>query len=236
MQKILSYVRRGVQDFSMIQEGDKIAVGLSGGKDSTTLLLALHELKRFYPIQFSLCAIAIDMGFEGVDFSPMQALCSTLDIPLTIHQSNIAHVVFEKRSERNPCSLCAKLRHGMLHAKAHTAGCHKVALGHHYDDAIETFFLCLFHEGRIDCFLPVTYLDRSNITLIRPLVYLPEKEIVRYAAKTNLPIVHNPCPANGCTQRQVMKDFIRQKSKHDPSFKKRIFGAITKGIAGWSKS
>lgn len=225
---ILSYVRRAVDDYHMIEPGDKIAVGVSGGKDSLTLLCALAALHRFYPVPFELHAITLSMGFEGMDYSPVASLCGELEIPFTLVQTELGHVIFDLRKEKNPCSLCAKMRRGMLHDAAKAAGCNKVALGHHFDDVVETFMLNLFHEGRIGAFLPVTYLSRKDITVIRPLMYVPEKEIRYFSSKNALPVVKSVCPADGVTQRESMKQLLATLEREHKGLKHRIFGAMEK--------
>ncbi len=234
MKKILSYVRRAIDDYNMIEDGDKIAVGVSGGKDSIALMLALNNLKRFYPKKFELVAITVSMGFEKTDFSPIFSLCEKEGINYIIEETQIGEIVFNIRKESNPCSLCSKMRSGALNEAAIRAGCNKVALGHHYDDVVETFFMSLFKEGRINCFSPVTYLDRMKITKIRPMIYLPEKEVTYYTNKNNLPIVKNPCPADGNTTRQYMKDLIMSLEKENKGLKQQIFHAVkTSEIKGW---
>lgn len=233
MQRILSYMRRAVDDYGMIQDGEKIAVGVSGGKDSVTMLMALAALRRFYPNKFELEAITLDMGFGGADFSPIADLCKQLGVNYTLVKTDIKAVVFDIRKETNPCALCAKMRKGALNEKALELGCKKVALGHHNEDVIETFFLSLFYEGRLNCFSPVTYLDRKGVTLIRPLVYTPEKLIKSFANANNVPIVKNPCPADGNTKREKMKEFVMQQHAEDKGFKERVFGAIVRGLDGW---
>ena len=173
LQRILSFTRRAVDDYKMIEDGDKIAVGISGGKDSMTLFTALAELRRFYPKKFEVCGITVDMGFPGSDFSSVEEYCRRLDVEYKTVKTDIAKIIFDIRKESNPCSLCAKMRRGVLHSTAKEMGCNKVALGHHFDDAIETFMLNLFNEGRLAAFLPVTYLSRKKTTLIRPLLYTP---------------------------------------------------------------
>lgn len=233
MQRLLSYMRRAVDDYNMIDEGDKIAVGVSGGKDSLALLMGMCALRRFYPKSFEIEAITLDLGFEGTDFTPIARLCKELDVNYTIVRTDIKAVVFDIRNESNPCALCSKMRKGALNEKALELGCKKVAFGHHNDDAIETFFLSLFYEGRLNCFSPVTYLDRKGITLIRPLVYTPEKYIKSFAKNNDLPIVINKCPEDGNTKRQSMKDFVAEKHKEDKGFKERVFGAMVRGLDGW---
>lgn len=234
MKHLLSHVRRCVEDYDMIQSGDRIAVGISGGKDSLCLLYALAQLQRFYPHPFQLEAITLDMGFEGMDFSRIRALCETMEVPYHVIKTDIAPVIFEARQESNPCSLCAKMRRGALHDAALQQGCKKVALGHHFDDAIETFFLSLFFEGRINCFSPVTYLDRKDITLIRPMLYLKEREVVKLKEKYQFPVVHNPCPVDGHTKRQYIKETLKKLEHENPGLRDRFFGAIQRSeLEGW---
>ena len=230
IKRILSYTRRALDDYKMIEPGEKIAVGLSAGKDSLTLLCALAELRRFYPVPFELIAITVDMGFSGgVDFSPVQKLCDELSVPYHIVPSEIYKIIFEIRKEKNPCSLCAKMRRGALHRAAHDLGCTSVALGHHFDDAVETFMLNLFFEGRLGCFSPVSYLTRTQIKLIRPMLYLPEKDIRYFASKANLPVIKSPCPADGNTQREEMKKLLASLDRHHDGLRYRIFGAMQRG-------
>ena len=231
LQRILSFVRRAVDDYGMIAPGDKIAVGISGGKDSLTILAALAALRRFYPAPFDLVALTVDMGFPGVDWTPVAEFCRTLDVPYVIEQTEIAKVIFEIRRETNPCSLCAKMRRGALHARAKAEGCNKIALGHHFDDAVETFMLNLFHEGRLGCFSPVTYLSRRDLTLIRPLLYAQEKDVRYYVkhADPSLPVMKSPCPEDGETERETMKVMLRDLERKYPGLRHRIFGALCKG-------
>lgn len=225
MNKILSLVRRCVEDYNMISAGDRIAVGVSGGKDSMTLLIALAKLQKFYPIPFTVEAISLDMG-GGMDFSPVTALCKELDVPYTIIETEISHIIFNVRKEKNPCSMCAKMRRGALHAALNERGINKIALGHHYDDAVETFLLSLFFEGRISCFQPVTWLDRTEIWQIRPLLYCGESKIRGAVERLHIPVVHNPCPANGITKRQEVKDLLVTLKDQYPDLKSKIFGAM----------
>ena len=229
MKRILSYTRRAIDEYNMIEEGDKIAVGVSAGKDSLTLLCAMAGLRRFYPKKFELIAITIDMGFEGMDFSAVQKLCDELDVPYHIIPTDISKVVFDIRKEERPCSLCAKLRRGALHNAAKSLGCTSVALGHHFDDVVETFMLNLFFEGRIGCFSPVTNLSRVGIKLIRPMIYMPEKDVRDFAKKNELPVVESPCPADKNTQREEMKQLLHTLEKQNHGLKYRIFGAIARG-------
>lgn len=227
--RLLSYVRRAVDDFQMIAEGDKICVGISGGKDSLALLAGLAGLRHFYPKKFDLVALTVDMGFDGVDYSEIEALCRELDVPYHVKKTEIAQIIFDIRKEKNPCSLCAKMRRGVLHSTAKELGCNKIAFGHHFDDVVETFMLNLFHEGRIGCFQPVTYLSRADITLIRPLVYMPEKDVRYFANREKLPVVKSPCPADGHTEREEMKKLLDSLERQHKGLRHRIFGAICRG-------
>lgn len=230
MKRMLSYTRRGVDDYNMIEEGDKIAVGISGGKDSLALLCSLAYLRRFYPKKFELIAITIDMGFEGgMDFTPVKELCEKLDVPYHIIPTEISKIIFDVRKEANPCSLCAKMRRGALHNAAKELGCNSVALGHHFDDVVETFMLNLFFEGRLGCFSPVTYLSRVGVKLIRPLLYMPEKDVVEFAKKNELPVVESKCPADKNTEREEMKTLLRTLERENKGLRYRIFGAICRG-------
>ena len=229
IKRILSFTRRALDDYTMIEPGDKIAVGVSAGKDSLTLLCAMAELRRFYPVPFELIAVTVDMGFEGTDFTPIQRLCDELNVPYHIVPTEISHIIFDIRKEKNPCSLCAKMRRGALHNAAKELGCTSVALGHHFDDAVETFMLNLFFEGRIGCFSPITYLSRVGIKLIRPMLYMPEKDVRYFASKTNLPVIKSPCPADGNTQREEMKQLLRELERKHDGLRYRIFGAMQRG-------
>lgn len=233
MKKILSRVRRAVDDYHMIEEGDRIAVGISGGKDSLTLLCTLAALRRFYPKRFELIGISLDMGYEGVSYAGVRELCEKLQVEYVVKKTDIAEVIFDIRKETNPCSLCAKMRRGGVNDLAVTLGCNKVALGHHNEDVLETFFLSLFYEGRLNCFSPVTYLSRRDIYVIRPLIYVAEGDIKGYACRAELPIVHNPCPMDGKSKRQDMKDFISEKTKQDKFFKTKTMHAIQTGLSNW---
>ncbi|MBO7310087.1 MAG: tRNA 2-thiocytidine(32) synthetase TtcA [Clostridia bacterium] len=229
MKRILSYTRRAVDDYEMINDGDKIAVGVSAGKDSLTLLCALAELRRFYPKKFELVAITVDMGFEGTDFSNIKKLCDELGVEYHIVPTQISKIIFDVRKEKNPCSLCAKMRRGALYSYAREIGCKSVALGHHFDDVVETFMLNLFYEGRLGCFQPVTYLSNTQITLIRPMIYMPEKDIRYFASKNELPIVKSSCPADGNTEREQMKQLLHSLELQNKGLRYRIFGAIQRG-------
>ena len=226
LQRILSFVRRAADDYHMIEEGDAIAVGVSAGKDSLTLLEALAALRRFYPKAFSLTAMTVDMGFAGSDFSPVEAFCEKLCVPYRVIKTDIAEIIFNIRKEPNPCSLCAKMRRGILHSTAKEMGCNKVALGHHFDDVVETFMMNLFFEGRLGSFSPVTYLSNTDITLIRPLIYAEEKDIEYFTRHTSLPVIESPCPENRNTERENMKNLLHDLEKSNKGLRHRIFGAI----------
>lgn len=235
MQHILSLVRRCVEDYDMIEAGETVAVGVSGGKDSVLTLVALARLSRFYPKPFRVEAITINAGTPGMDFSPIAKLCEELEVPYHLVDVPIYEVVFLERKEKNPCSLCAKFRRGALSTEMNRLGISKIALGHHYDDAVETMLMSLFWEGRISCFQPVTYLDRTQVTQIRPLLYVQEREVTGAVRQLGLPVVENPCPANGSTKREEMKVLIRQLSDQFPQLKAKIFGAMQRyPLYGWS--
>lgn len=237
IKRILSFTRRGVDDYQMIDDGDKIGVGVSAGKDSLTLLTALAELRRFYPKKFELVAILVDMGFEGVDFTPVAEFCRELSVPFVITKTQIAKIVFDVREEKNPCSLCAKMRRGALHDECKRQGCNKLALGHHFDDVVETFMLNLFYEGRLGSFSPVTYLSRKDLTMIRPLIYAEEKDVRYFANRFPLPIIESPCPADKNTQRESMKNLLREIERNNKGLRHRIFGAMQKqGIDGYKEA
>ena len=227
-------VRRAVDDYDMIAPGDKIAVGVSGGKDSMILLAALSHLKSFYPKPFELEAITIELGFEGMDFTPVADYCRQRDIPYTCLKTDIKEIVFDVRKEDNPCSLCAKMRRGALNDAIRSRGISKLALGHHFDDAVETFMLSLLFEGRISCFRPVTFLDRSGVTQIRPLIYAGEQKIANVAAALNLPIVENPCPQDKASKRKEIKDLLKAMGADYPDMKSKVFGAMQRmPLPGW---
>jgi tRNA(Ile)-lysidine synthase TilS/MesJ len=234
LQQLLSSTRKALDDYQMIEDGDKIAIGVSGGKDSLTLLYALSGLRRFYPKKFELEAITVNMGFKELDFSAVAALCKELSINYTVVESEIAEIVFDYRKESNPCSLCAKMRKGAFNAKAKELGCNKEAYAHHYDDVIETVMMSLIYEGRFHCFSPVTYLDRSDITLIRPLIYVEERDIKGFRNAFQLPVVKNPCPVDGYTKREYIKQLIKSMGSESPGLRERIFHAIqSSDVNGW---
>lgn len=226
MQKMMGLVRRCIEDYNMIEAGDRVAVGVSGGKDSLTLLVVLAALREYYPIKFDLAALSVDMGLGGMDFSPVAELCARLNVPYLVKKTEIGPIIFDYRKEKNPCSMCAKMRRGALHNALREHGITKIALGHHFDDAVETFFLSLFYEGRLSCFQPVTYLDRTGITQIRPLLYCGEGMLRNAAERNHLPVVFNPCPADGNTKRQEVKELIKSLDKQYPGLKSRVFGAM----------
>ncbi len=233
MQRLLSHMRRAIEDYDMIQDGDRIAVGLSGGKDSLAVLVAAHSLQRFYPKKFHLEAITLDMGMEGMDFSPLSKLCESLSIPYTIEKTQIKEIVFDLRKEKNPCALCANLRRGALNTVAKERGLSKIMLGHHFDDVVETFLLSLIYEGRVNCFLPVTHLDRMDITLLRPFIYVEERDIRKFAKMAELPVVKSTCPADGNTKREYIKGLLGQLDHENHGTKKRMFTALRNSVDGW---
>lgn len=234
LQQLLSYTRRAIDDYNMINDGDRIAVGISGGKDSLALLYAFHGLKRFYPNHFDIEALTVDLGFGIQDFSAVESVCQSLNINYTVIKTDIAKVVFELKREESPCSLCAKMRKGALNETAKKLNCNKVAYAHHKDDIVETMLLSLIYEGRFHSFSPVTYLNRSNITVIRPMIYVDEYCVTAFAKKYNLPVAKNPCPVDGHTKREYAKNLIKKLSSENPGCKDRMFHAITNGnIKGW---
>lgn len=236
LQQVYSLVRRAVDDFHMIEAGDKIAVGISGGKDSLTLLYALHGLTRFYPEKFQIHAVTVDLGFGNLKFEGIEALCRELNVEYTIVKTDIASIIFEERKESNPCSLCAKMRKGALNQAIKEAGCNKVAYAHHKDDVVETMLMSLIFEGRFHTFAPVTYLDRMDLTVIRPLLYMNEADVVGFVNKYDVPVVKSPCPADGHTKREYVKNLLREINLETPGVKERMFTAILNGnMKGWSE-
>ena len=236
LQRLLSLTRKAIDDYQMIRDGDSIAVGVSGGKDSLTMLYALSKLRRFYPRPFHIEAISVDLGFsEGKNgLEPIRALCNELEVPYTVVASDIAEVVFDIRKESNPCSLCAKLRKGAFNEKAKELGCSKIAYAHHKNDMIETLLLSLIYEGRLNCFSPVTYLDRMDLTVIRPLMYVEEADIIGFKNRFQLPVFKNPCPADGYTRRQYAKELVARLNKENPGCSERMFTALINGnLPGW---
>lgn len=234
LQKLLSYVRRAVDDYNMIEDEDRIAVGISGGKDSLTLLQALKSLQRFYPKKFELEAITISLGFENFNLDTVKKMCDEIGVRYTVQHTYIGQIVFQERKETNPCSLCSKMRKAALYKAAKELNCNKIALGHNKDDVIQTLLLSMFYEGRIHTFSPVTCLEDIHLYSIRPLIYAPEKEVISFARRYELPVVKSPCPADGKTKREEMKIFIKQLRKQFDHFDSRVFGAIQRSfIDGW---
>ena len=225
MQKLIGLVRRCVEDYKMIGSGDRIAVGVSGGKDSLALLVFLAELRKYHSQPFTVEAITVDLGF-GMDYSAIAELCESLDVPYTVVPTQISQVIFEHRRESNPCSLCAKMRRGALNQALLDRGLNKLALGHHYDDAVETFVMNLLFEGRIGCFQPVTNLDRMGVIQIRPMLYLHEKTVDHFVARQGLPVLENRCPVDKVTKREEVKKLVYDLSTTYPDLKERIFGAM----------
>lgn len=234
MQKILSYMRKAIDNYNMIDDGDKIAVALSGGKDSITMLRGLKALSRFYPKKFDLIAITIHPGFDRFNVELLENTCREIDVPLIVEESHIKEIVFDIRDEKNPCSLCANLRRGILNSVAKREGCSKIALGHNEDDVLETFLLNLFYTGSISTFAPISYMDRSKMTLIRPLVYTPEKDISRFIRKNNIEVMPKACPMDGVSKREDMKKMIKDLQLDIPHIRGNLSGAIHRSnIKGW---
>ena len=234
LQQVLSHVRKAVDDYQMIQSGDKIAVGISGGKDSLTLLYALSTLRRFYPTHFDLVAVTVDLGFQNLKLDKIQELCDKLQVNYHIVSTEIAQIVFEERKETNPCSLCSKMRKGALNTAMKDLGCNKIAYAHHKDDVVETMMMSLIYEGRFHTFSPVTYLDRTELTVIRPLIYMNEADVIGFVNKYELPVVKSPCPADGNTKREYVKKLLRSINLDSPGVKNRMFTAIQDGnLKGW---
>ena len=235
MQQILSKMRKAIEEYNMIDEGDKIAICLSGGKDSITLLNGLKALQRFYPKHFDLIAITINPGFDFFDTDFLQKTCDELNIPLFIEESHIKEIVFDIRQEKNPCSLCANLRRGIINSVAIRENCNKIALGHNKDDVLETFLLNLLYTGSLSTFAPKSYMDRSKITLIRPLILVDEKDTKRFVKKNNKSIMKKVCPIDGISKRETMKEQIFLWQKDIPMIRANIFGAISRNLDGWKK-
>jgi tRNA(Ile)-lysidine synthase TilS/MesJ len=233
MQKLMGLLRRCVEDYDMIQPGDRIAVGVSGGKDSLVLLQLLAGLRGYHNAPFELEAITIDMGL-GMDFGPIAAFCEKLNVPYTVVKTEIGPIIFDYRKEKNPCSMCAKMRRGALNQALLDRGLNKIALGHHYDDAVETFMMSLLYEGRISCFQPVTNLDRTGVIQIRPMLYISERTVDHFARRMELPVVENRCPADKVTKRTEIKELIYELTGRYPDLKDRIFGAMQRyPLAEW---
>ena len=238
LQRVLSEVRKAVDDYHMIAEDDKIAVGISGGKDSLTLLYALSSLRRFYPHPFDLVAVTVDLGFANLDLTEIKKLCEKLEVPYTVVKTQIGQIVFEQRQENNPCALCAKMRKGALNEAMKQLGCNKIAYAHHMDDVVETMMLSLLYEGRFHTFSPVTYLDDTGLTVIRPLIYMKEADVIGFVRKYEVPVVKSPCPADGHTKREYVKQLLKQLNTENPGVKQRMFTAIQNGcynLKEWNK-
>lgn len=231
LQQVLSYIRRAVDDYHMIEENDRIAIGISGGKDSLTLLYGLHGLKRFYPKKFEIHAVTVDLGFDNLNLDKIKEICEQLAIPYTIIKTDIANIIFHERKESNPCSLCAKMRKGALNEAIKAAGCNKVAYAHHKDDVVETMIMSLIYEGRFHTFSPVTYLDRMDLTVIRPLMYMNEADVIGFINKYEVPVVKSPCPADGHTKREYIKQLLKTLNQENPGVKERMFTAIQNGLS-----
>lgn len=230
-QKLLSYLRQCIQQYNMIENGDRIAVGLSGGKDSLTLLYGMKHLQRFYPKPFDLVAIYVDLGIPTpnntvVSEKTLSDYCTELNVPFYSVHTDIYQITFEERKEKNPCSLCAKMRKGALNDKALQLNCNKIAYAHHKDDFIETSLMSLLFEGHYYCFPPVTHLDRTGLTVIRPMFYIDEKEVTGFAKRHKLPVITNPCPADGVTKRQEVKEFIEKSTAQFPDIRKNLYAAL----------
>ena len=236
MQKILGYMRKAIEDYNMIEDGDKIAVGLSGGKDSISMLMGFNALQRFYPKKFDIIAVSVNPGFEYFNSNLLKKTCNELNVPFFEEVSHIKEIVFDIRNEKNPCSLCANLRRGILNSVAIREGCNKIALGHNEDDVLETFLLNLFYTGSISTFAPTSYMDRSKITLIRPLIYAPEKEIRNFVKRNNITIMQKSCPMDGVSKREDMKKMIKDLKVDIPHIRANLYGAIKRSnIKGWEK-
>ena len=235
LQRLLSLTRKAIDDYNMILEGDKIAVGVSGGKDSLALLYAMSELRRFYPNRYDLCAVTVDLGFEGADTSGIEMLCRKIDVPYSVIKTDIYDIVFNRRKESNPCSLCAKMRKGSLNEGISKMGFDKVAYAHHRDDVVETLMLSLIYEGRFHTFSPVTYLDRKKITVIRPLLYVEESDIIGFVNRMELPVTKSLCPADGHTKREYVKQLLKSLNRDNPGVLERMFTAVEgSSIKGWN--
>lgn len=236
LQQILCYVRKAIDDYQMIEENDKIAIGISGGKDSLTLLCALAALRRFYPKKFDIHAVTVDLGFKNLDLDAIKKFCKDLDVPYTIVKTDIAEIVFDIRKESNPCSLCSKMRKGALNEAITELGCNKIAYAHHKDDVIETMMLSLIYESRFHTFSPVTYLERAKLYVIRPMIYINEVDIKGFVRANNIPVVKSPCPADKHTKREYVKELINGINKEAPGVRYRMFTAVRSGnLQGWNK-
>lgn len=235
LQQVLSLVRRACDDYNMIEDGDKIAVGISGGKDSLTLLTALAHMRRFYPKKYELIAITIDLGFNNLNLDKITEFCKALDVEYVIVKTDIAQIVFEERKEKSPCSLCAKMRKGALNDAMKAKDVNKIAYAHHKDDVVDTMMMSLIYEGRFHTFAPVTYLDRTDLHVIRPLIYMNEADVIGFVNKNNIPVVKSPCPVDKHTKREYVKDLLKDLNKENPGVKQRMFTAIKdSNLNGWT--
>ena len=237
MQRLEGLMRKAIQEYKMIEPGDRICVGVSGGKDSVALTVGLAHLRRYLNIPFEVVSVSLDPQFGGkaTDYAPLEELFAKLEVPFEIRRSNIGAVVFDVRKEPNPCALCAKMRRGLLHDTAKELGCNKVALGHHLDDAIETFYMNLWGEGRLGCFSPVTYLSRKDLTMIRPMILATESDVRRAVKHESLPVVKSACPADGATRRQEMKEYVADMCRKDRAFRQKMLGAMQGAdLDGWA--
>lgn len=233
LQQLYSYTRKAIDDYHMIDEGDHIAVGISGGKDSLAMLYALNGLKRFFPVSFSLTAVTVDLGFENLNLDRITALCAELGVPYHIVKTDIGRIIFEDRKESSPCALCAKMRKGALNQAMKELGCGKVAYAHHKDDVVETMLLSLIFEGRFHSFAPVTYLDRMDMTVIRPLIYVQEADVIGFVNKYDIPVAKSPCPADGHTKREYVHLLLQQLNRENPGVKERMFHAVQDMVPAW---
>lgn len=237
LQQVASHVRKAVDDYHMIQDGDKIAIGISGGKDSLTLLYALSSLRHYYPKKFELVAVTVDLGFDNLNLEKIEKLCEELNVPYHIVKTDIGKIIFDDRKETNPCALCAKMRKGALNEAMKTLGCNKIAYAHHMDDVVETMLMSLIFEGRFHTFAPVTYLDRMQLTVIRPLMYMGEADVIGFINKYNVPVVKSPCPVDGHTKREYIKQLLQTLNKENPGVKNRMFTAIkSSSLKGYEPS
>ena len=235
LQQVLSLVRRACDDYNMIEDGDKIAVGISGGKDSLTLLSALAHMRRFYPKKYELVAITIDLGFDNLNLDKITEFCKDLDVEYVVVKTDIAQIVFEDRKEKSPCSLCAKMRKGALNDAMKAKGVNKIAYAHHKDDVVDTMMMSLIYEGRFHTFSPVTYLDRTDLHVIRPLIYMNEADVIGFVNKNNIPVVKSPCPVDKHTKREYVKDLLKELNRENPGVKQRMFTAIKdSNLNGWN--
>ena len=236
LNKFVGSIRRCIEDYNMIGNGETIAVGVSGGKDSLALLCALVKLRGYFPKKFDLHAVTLDMGFEGMDYTAVKCLCDELEVPYTLRRKELKGIIFDGSHEKNRCALCAKMRRGVLNDIITELGIKKIALAHHFDDAVETFLLSLLYEGRINCFQPVTFMSRAGVTQIRPMLYIREGTVVKLVEKCGLPVVHNPCPMNGMSKREEVKTLLKTLNVCYPDLKNKIFGAMQRyPLAGWGR-